>query len=83
MIQQSDIDHLQAGLEQLRDTFFTDRAATRQTIAALQGEAQQLLSDPEPGKMFDSVQHIDRLLDSLHRNVTAQRNLEDAVRSAA
>jgi len=83
MIQQSDIDHLQAGLEQLRDTFFTDRAATRQTIAALQAQAQQLLSDPDPGKMLDSVQHINRLLDSLHRNLAAQRHLEDTVRRAA
>jgi len=83
MIPQHDVDELQAELEQLRDVFLSDRPAFAQRIAELRDRAEALLADPEPGKLFDTVQNIHRLLESLHRSVEAQTQLTSTLRKAA
>jgi len=83
MIEQQDVDRLQAQLEQLRDVFISDRDSLLPLIESLRGQVDALLADPEPGKLAPTVQNISRLLESLHRSTTAQSQLTTTLRRAA
>ena len=83
MIEQQDVDRLQAELEQLRDVFTTDRGRLLPLIESLREQVDTLLADPEPGKLEPTVQNISRLLESLHRSIAAQSQLTTVLRRAA
>jgi hypothetical protein len=78
MVDQADVNRLQADLEGLRIMLATDRPAVRGRLADLVDRTEQMRRDAAGGPFEHAVASVHDLLTVLQRSVGVQSDMNDA-----
>ncbi len=75
MVTQTDVDHLQAELEQLRELVFSDKASVENRVEHVIAKADQMRQDAQGSNFEPAIESVLSLLQCFQSGIKAQAEL--------